>query len=112
MSPFGTSRHFAAAQQSGSIWSEADINHRAGFMSTRPSTTLADFLLLTSVMGFPNQFFNDSWVVGMWRAVHGGNNVGLGRRAWALARAVPRALGSQVTAANVSTLRGGADRTG
>ena len=27
--------------------------------------------------------------------------------AWALARAVPRALGSQVTAANVSTLRGG-----
>src|SRR5258705_13922610 len=70
------------------------------------------FLLLTSVMGFPNQFFNDSWVVGIWRAGHGGNNVGLGRRAWALARAVPRALGSQVTAANVSTLRGGADRTG
>ena len=70
------------------------------------------FLLLTSVMGFPNQFFNDSWVVGIWRAGHGGNNVGLGRRAWALARAVPRALGSQVTAANVSPLRGGADRTG
>jgi hypothetical protein len=42
-------------------------------------------LLLTSVMGFPNQFFNDSWVVGIWRAGHGGNNVGLGRRAWALA---------------------------
>src|SRR5258708_18646656 len=63
-------------------------------------------------MGFPNQFFNDSWVVGIWRAGHGGNNVGLGRRAWALARAVPGALGSQVTAANVSTLRGGADRIG
>src|SRR6476469_2442049 len=58
-------------------------------------------------MGFPNQFFNDSWVVGIWRAGHGGNNVGLGRRAWALARAVPRALGSQVTAANVFTLREG-----
>ena len=29
-------RHFAAAQQFGRIWSEADINHRAGFMSTRP----------------------------------------------------------------------------
>ena len=28
----GTSRHFAAAQQFGRIWSEADINHRAGFM--------------------------------------------------------------------------------
>ena len=28
----GTSRHFAAAQQFGCIWSEADINHRAGFM--------------------------------------------------------------------------------
>jgi hypothetical protein len=42
-STHGTSRHFAAAQQFGRIWSEADINHRAGFMSTRPSTTLADF---------------------------------------------------------------------
>jgi len=41
-STHGTSRHFAAAQQFGRIWSEADINHRAGFMSTRPSTTLAD----------------------------------------------------------------------
>jgi len=29
---YGTSRHFAAAQQFGRIWSEADINHRAGFM--------------------------------------------------------------------------------
>jgi hypothetical protein len=36
-------------------------------------------LLLTSVMGFPNQFFNESWVVGIWRAGHGGNNVELGR---------------------------------
>jgi hypothetical protein len=28
-----------------------------------PSTTLADF----ERAGFPNQFFNDSWVVGFWR---------------------------------------------
>jgi hypothetical protein len=39
-STHGTSRHFAAAQQFGRIWSEADINHRAGFMSTRPSRLL------------------------------------------------------------------------
>ena len=31
-STHGTSRHFAVAQQFGRIWSEADINHRAGFM--------------------------------------------------------------------------------
>jgi hypothetical protein len=35
MSAPGTSRHFTAAQQFGRIWSEADINYRAGFMSTR-----------------------------------------------------------------------------
>src|SRR2546425_1275788 len=27
------------------------------------------------VIGFPNQFFNDSWVVGLWRADHGGDDV-------------------------------------
>src|SRR6202020_1499800 len=33
--------------------------------------------------GFPNQFFNDSWVVGFWRADHGRHNVELGRlRGW------------------------------
>ena len=32
MAAFGTSRHFVAAQQFGRIWSEADINHRAGFI--------------------------------------------------------------------------------
>jgi hypothetical protein len=36
-STHGTSRHLAAAQQFGRMWSEADINHRAGFMSTRPN---------------------------------------------------------------------------
>jgi hypothetical protein len=31
------------------------------------------------VMGFPNQFFNDSWVVGFWRADHGRQDFGLER---------------------------------
>src|SRR3974390_2511813 len=44
--------------------------------------------------GFPNQFFNDSWVVGFWRADHGRHNVELGRRASRLARAVLGAPGS------------------
>ena len=35
MSASGTSRHLAAAQQFGRIWSEADINHRAGFTRSR-----------------------------------------------------------------------------
>jgi hypothetical protein len=35
--------------------------------------------------GFPNQIFNDSWVVGFWRADHGGHDVEVGRRAWTLA---------------------------
>jgi hypothetical protein len=30
-SEFGTSRHFATAQQFGRIWSEADINHTDGW---------------------------------------------------------------------------------
>jgi hypothetical protein len=33
------------------------------------------------VIGFPNQFFNDSWVVGLWRADHCENDEGLGSRA-------------------------------
>ena len=40
-STHGTSRHLAAAQQFGRMWSEADINHRAGFMSTRLSSSPA-----------------------------------------------------------------------
>ena len=43
-STHGTSRHFAAAQQFGRIWSEADINHRAGFMSTRSAFAAAECL--------------------------------------------------------------------
>src|ERR1700733_5125924 len=38
--------------------------------------------------GFPNQFFNDSWVVGFWRADHGRHDVELGRRASRMAQAV------------------------
>jgi hypothetical protein len=26
-------------------------------------------------LGFPNQFFSDSWVVGLWRADHGDHEV-------------------------------------
>src|SRR6201985_3209106 len=33
-------------------------------------------LILPRFIGFPNQFFNDSWVVGSWRADHDG----MGRR--------------------------------
>jgi hypothetical protein len=36
-------------------------------------------------IGFPNQVFNDSWVVGFWRAGHGRQTVELERRACALA---------------------------
>src|SRR6516162_3983569 len=39
----------------------ADIRPMPAFMSTRSSTTLADFSAGT---GFPNHFFCDSWVVG------------------------------------------------
>jgi len=40
---------------------------------------------LTEPSRFPNQIFNDSWVVGFWRADHGGHEVEVGSRAWALA---------------------------
>jgi hypothetical protein len=32
-------------------------------------------------MGFPNQFFDDSWVVGFWRADHEEHTFELARRA-------------------------------
>jgi hypothetical protein len=35
-------------------------------------STLALLWQILSGTGFPNQFFNDSWVVGFWRADHGG----------------------------------------
>jgi hypothetical protein len=43
-STHGPSRHFAATQQIGRFRSEADI--KPDFMSTRPSTTLADLFKL------------------------------------------------------------------
>src|SRR6266542_5426656 len=61
-------------------------------------------------VGFPNRVFNDSWVVGFWRADHGRHDLGLGRRAWALAQAIPGSPGPQGAATDVSALRGGADR--
>src|SRR5271167_3953052 len=61
---------------------------------------------LLARLGFTNQFFNDSWVVGFWRADHGGNEVKLGRRSWTLAQTVLGSLGSQGAAADVSALCG------
>ena len=49
---------------------------------------------ILSGAGFPNQFFNDSWVVGFWRADHGRQDAGLERRAWTLAQAVSGSVGS------------------
>src|ERR1700743_1218251 len=49
--------------------------------------------------GFPNQIFNDSWVVGFWRADHGGHEVEVGRGAWTLAQAIPGLFGAQGAAA-------------
>jgi hypothetical protein len=43
---------------------------------------------ILSGMGFPNQFFSDSWVVGFWRADHGWDGIGLDGGAWTLAEAV------------------------
>jgi hypothetical protein len=47
-------------------------------------------LILSRFIGFPNQFFNDSWVVGSWRADH----AGIGRRTRTLADAVLGPAGS------------------
>jgi hypothetical protein len=52
--------------------------------------------------GFPNQIFNDSWVVGFWRADHGGHEVEVGRRASTLGQAVCGSFRSQGAAADVS----------
>src|SRR5260221_14218870 len=57
-------------------------------------TRLALLWQILSGRGFPNQFFNDSWVVGFWRADHGWQDVGLERRAWTLAQAVSGSVGS------------------
>ena len=54
----------------------------------------------------------NSWVVGFWRADHGGNEAKLGRRSWTLAQTVLGSLGSQGAAADVSALCGWADRAG
>ena len=44
ISPFGPSRHFAWAQQSGRFWREADINRQAepaGLVASDPNATSA-----------------------------------------------------------------------
>jgi hypothetical protein len=37
------------------------------------------YFVLIGATGFPNQVFDDSWVVGCWRADHGGDNFEVGR---------------------------------
>jgi hypothetical protein len=46
-------------------------------MNESAKVVLALLWQILSGTGFPNQFFNDSWVVGFWRADHGGHNLGL-----------------------------------
>src|SRR6266508_1439207 len=73
------------------------------------STTLADF----ERRGISQISFS---VTHGWSAFggadHGWQDVGLEGRAWTLSRAVSGSVGSQGAAANVSTLRVGADRSG
>jgi hypothetical protein len=60
------------------------------------SGALGDLALLWQIvglprfLGFPNQFFSDSWVVGSRRADHGG----VERRSRTLAETVPGSVGS------------------
>ena len=70
------------------------------------------FWRLIGKTGFPNQVLNDSWVVGFWRADHGGHEVEVGRRAWTLAQAIPGSFRTQGAAADVSALYLGIDWTG
>src|SRR5271163_558973 len=88
---------------------------QSGFCEVARTSAAARFVVprdLTEPSRFPNQFFNDSWVVGFWRADHGGNEIKLGRRSWTLAQTVLGSLGSQGAAADVSALCGWADRAG
>jgi hypothetical protein len=52
-------------------------------VSKSAKVVLALLWQIFSGTGFPNQFFNDSWVVGFWRAV---------ARSYRKARAVPRPI--------------------
>jgi hypothetical protein len=49
---------------------------------------------ILSGTGFPNQSFDDSWVVGFWRADHGWQDIELASGAWTLAQAVSGSVGS------------------
>src|SRR3954453_4516574 len=53
-------------------------------------TLLWQIVRFARFLGFPNRFFNDSWVVGSRRADHGG----MGRRTRTLAEAFPGSVGS------------------
>ena len=50
------------------------------FFHTKPPLALLwQILRLIGETGFPNQIFGDSWVVGFWRADHGGHDVEVGK---------------------------------
>jgi hypothetical protein len=51
--------------------------HYPGTSTVHPYLALLWQILIGT--GFPNQFFNDSWVVGFWRADHGGHDAELER---------------------------------
>ena len=56
-----------------------------------PNYWLRSLTLLWQIFsgrGFPNHFFCDSWVVGLWRADHEEQIIGLGNRAWTVVEAV------------------------
>jgi hypothetical protein len=59
-----------------------DKNRRTAADAQRVEETFQARLALLwqifSMTGFPNQFFDDSWVVGFWRADHEERIIGLG----------------------------------
>jgi hypothetical protein len=96
--------HWYCFLRANSFESFFSLNARWRILRYLSSTTLADF---DGGRGFPNQFSDDSWVVGFWRADHEEeHSVGLAGRSWTLAKAVPGSLGSQGAAADVSAGRG------
>jgi hypothetical protein len=62
-------------------------------------------------VGFPNQFFCDSWVVGFCRADHGWHDIRLEGGTWTLSEGIFGSAGTEGAATNVSSLHVGADRS-
>src|SRR3974390_472472 len=93
--PFATLSSNSSLDHRRTDASNADDGFTASpCVSESAKVVLALLWQIFSGTGFPNQFFNDLWVVGFGRADHGRHNVELGRRASRLARAVLGAPGS------------------